>query len=71
MAVARSRLIAPTKRPTSLDNMQPFTFFVIYRRQDTASIVLLLKHEIENRLQFVHMQLRLVIDGVIDLAGSV
>jgi 4a-hydroxytetrahydrobiopterin dehydratase len=35
--------------------MQPFTFFVSYRRQDTAPIALLLKHEIEKRLQFVRV----------------
>lgn len=33
--------------------MRPFTFFVSYRRQDTAPIALLLKSEIEKRLQFV------------------
>jgi pterin-4a-carbinolamine dehydratase len=38
--------------------MQPFTFFISYRRQDTAPIALLLKHEIEKRLQFV----RVVVD---------
>lgn len=38
--------------------MQPFTFFVSYRRQDTAPLALLLKHEIEKRLQFV----RVVVD---------
>src|SRR5262245_21220133 len=37
------------------DTMQPFTFFVSYRRQDTAPIALLLKNEIEKRLQFVRM----------------
>jgi pterin-4a-carbinolamine dehydratase len=35
--------------------MQPFTFFISYRRQDTAPIALLLKHEIEKRLQFVRV----------------
>jgi hypothetical protein len=35
--------------------MQPFTFFVSYRRQDTAPIALLLKNEIEKRLQFVRV----------------
>jgi pterin-4a-carbinolamine dehydratase len=35
--------------------MQPFTFFVSYRRQDTAPIALLLKHEIEKRIQFVRV----------------
>lgn len=35
--------------------MRPFTFFVSYRRQDTAPIALLLKHEIEKRLQFVRV----------------
>jgi pterin-4a-carbinolamine dehydratase len=38
--------------------MQPFTFFVSYRRQDTAPIALLLKNEIEKRLQFI----RVVVD---------
>lgn len=38
--------------------MQPFTFFISYRRQDTAPIALLLKNEIEKRLQFV----RVVVD---------
>jgi pterin-4a-carbinolamine dehydratase len=33
--------------------MQPFTFFISYRREDTAPIALLLKYEIEKRLQFV------------------
>jgi len=37
------------------DQMQPFTFFVSYRRQDTAPIALLLKAEIEKRLQFVRV----------------
>lgn len=35
--------------------MQPFTFFISYRRADTAPIALLLKHEIEKRLQFVRV----------------
>lgn len=35
--------------------MQPFTFFVSYRRQDTGPIALLLKHEIEKRLRFVRV----------------
>jgi 4a-hydroxytetrahydrobiopterin dehydratase len=35
--------------------MQPFTFFVSYRREDTAPIALLLKYEIEKRLQFVRV----------------
>lgn len=35
--------------------VQPFTFFISYRRQDTAPIALLLKHEIEKRLQFVRV----------------
>jgi pterin-4a-carbinolamine dehydratase len=35
--------------------MLPFTFFVSYRRQDTAPIALLLKNEIEKRLQFVRV----------------
>jgi 4a-hydroxytetrahydrobiopterin dehydratase len=38
--------------------MHPFTFFVSYRRQDTAPIALLLKYELEKRLQFV----RVVVD---------
>ena len=33
--------------------MHPFTFFISYRRQDTAPIALLLKNEIEKRMQFV------------------
>jgi pterin-4a-carbinolamine dehydratase len=33
--------------------VEPFTFFISYRRQDTAPIALLLKYEIERRLQFV------------------
>jgi pterin-4a-carbinolamine dehydratase len=35
--------------------MEPFNFFVSYRRQDTAPIALLLKSEIEKRLQFVRV----------------
>lgn len=35
--------------------MQPFTFFISYRRQDTAPIALLLKNEIEKRMQFVRV----------------
>jgi pterin-4a-carbinolamine dehydratase len=35
--------------------MQPFTFFISYRRQDTAPIALLLKNEMEKRLQFVRV----------------
>lgn len=35
--------------------MQPYTFFISYRRQDTAPIALLLKNEIEKRLQFVRV----------------
>lgn len=35
--------------------MQPFSFFISYRRQDTAPIALLLKSEIEKRLQFVRV----------------
>lgn len=35
--------------------MQPYTFFISYRRQDTAPIALLLKSEIEKRLQFVRV----------------
>ncbi|SCY62037.1 Pterin-4a-carbinolamine dehydratase [Nitrosospira sp. Nl5] len=35
--------------------MQPFTFFISYRRQDTAPIALLLKNEIEKRIQFVRV----------------
>lgn len=35
--------------------MQPFTFFISYRRQDTAPIALLLKSEIEKRFQFVRV----------------
>jgi pterin-4a-carbinolamine dehydratase len=35
--------------------MQPFTFFISYRRLDTAPIALLLKNEIEKRLQFVRV----------------
>ncbi len=35
--------------------MHPFTFFISYRRQDTAPIALLLKNEIEKRIQFVRV----------------
>lgn len=35
--------------------MHPFTFFISYRRQDTAPIALLLKNEIEKRMQFVRV----------------
>jgi len=35
--------------------MQPFTFFISYRRADTAPIALLLKYELEKRLQFVRV----------------
>ena len=35
--------------------MQPFTFFISYRRRDTAPIALLLKNEIEKRLRFVRV----------------
>lgn len=35
--------------------MNPFTFFISYRRQDTAPIALLLKNEIEKRMQFVRV----------------
>ncbi len=35
--------------------MRPFTSFVSYRRQDTAPIALLLKNEIEKKLQFVRV----------------
>jgi len=35
--------------------MQPFTFFISYRRKDTAPIALLLKSEIEKRIQFVRV----------------
>jgi pterin-4a-carbinolamine dehydratase len=35
--------------------VQPFTFFISYRRQDTAPIALLLKYELEKRLQFVRV----------------
>ena len=35
--------------------MQPFTFFISYRRQDTAPIALLLKNELVKRLQFVRV----------------
>ena len=43
--------MAPQGRVTA----QPFTFFISYRRQDTAPIALLLKAEIEKRLQFVRV----------------
>lgn len=36
-------------------HVQPYTFFISYRRQDTAPIALLLKNEIEKRLQFVRV----------------
>ncbi len=35
--------------------MQPFTFFISYRREHTAPIALLLKDELEKRLQFVRV----------------
>ena len=35
--------------------MQPFTFFISYRRRDTGPIALLLKNEIEKRLRFVRV----------------
>src|SRR4051812_36100874 len=35
--------------------MQPFTFFISYRRQDTAPIALLLKYEMEKRLEFIRV----------------
>jgi len=35
--------------------MQPFTFFISYRREFTAPIASLLKHEIEKRLRFVRV----------------
>lgn len=35
--------------------MEPFTFFISYRREDTAPVALLLKAEIEKRLQFVRV----------------
>src|SRR5262245_49534156 len=35
--------------------MRPLTFFVSYRRQDTAPIALLLKNELEKKLQFVRV----------------
>lgn len=35
--------------------MQPFTFFISYRREYTAPIALLLKYELEKRLQFVRV----------------
>jgi pterin-4a-carbinolamine dehydratase len=37
--------------------MHPFTFFISYRRQDTAPIALLLKSEIEKRMQFVRVSI--------------
>lgn len=38
--------------------MRPYTFFISYRREDTGTLALLLKYEIEKRLQFV----RVVVD---------
>jgi pterin-4a-carbinolamine dehydratase len=35
--------------------VEPFTFFISYRRQDTAPIALLLKYEIEKRVQFARV----------------
>lgn len=35
--------------------IEPFTFFISYRRQDTAPIALLLKNELEKRLRFVRV----------------
>ncbi|MGD9728964.1 MAG: 4a-hydroxytetrahydrobiopterin dehydratase [Nitrospiraceae bacterium] len=35
--------------------MQPFTFFISYRREHTAPVALLLKYELEKRLQFVRV----------------
>jgi pterin-4a-carbinolamine dehydratase len=35
--------------------LKPFTFFISYRRVDTAPVALLLKHEIEKRLEFVRV----------------
>jgi len=35
--------------------VQPFTFFISYRRKDTAPIALLLKNEIEKRLKFARV----------------
>ena len=35
--------------------MEPFTFFISYRRIDTAPVALLLKHELEKRLQFLRV----------------
>lgn len=35
--------------------MHPFTFFISDRRQDTAPIALLLKNDIEKRMQFVRV----------------
>jgi pterin-4a-carbinolamine dehydratase len=42
---------------TMSDHMaiEPFTFFISYRRQDTAPIALLLKNELEKRLRFVRV----------------
>lgn len=37
--------------------MEPFTFFISYRRRDTAPFALLLKYELERRLQFVKIEL--------------
>lgn len=37
--------------------MQPFIFFISYRREDTGPIALLLKYEIEERLKFVRVLL--------------
>lgn len=46
----------PTRTIANGENsVQPFTFFISYRRQDTAPIALLLKSEIEKRLQFVRV----------------
>lgn len=35
--------------------VEPFTFFISYRRKDTAPIALLLKNELEKRLRFVRV----------------
>lgn len=35
--------------------MQPFTFFISYRRDNSAPVALLLKYEIEKRMQFVRV----------------
>jgi hypothetical protein len=35
--------------------VEPFTFFISYRREETAPIALLLKYEIEKRLQFARV----------------